>query len=184
MKKLILFLLLVSSLYSESKVYVGLSAGVFNEQFSEIEATNSSSIAAFKIGYGDIKAYAVEFSLDYAQNSSKIFSSSPNVTKDGDKYGFNVSLLKAFDWDIYVLPFAKIGFGTGFLDIDRELQKSLTYGSFQFTLGTFVPIGDDFDLELGYEIRTTSYEAINTIITNTSYDSMSNIAYMGINYRF
>lgn len=184
MKKLILFLLLVSSLYSEAKVYMGTSAGVFNEQFSGIEATSSSAMAAFKIGYGDIKAYAVEFSIDYAYNRSKVFSTSSEVSRDGNKYGFNVSLLKSFDWDIYVLPFVRVGFGTGFLDIDRELQTNLTYGSFQLGLGTYVPISDDFDLELGYEVRSTSYEAINTIVTKTSYDSVSNIAYMGVNYRF
>jgi len=163
---------------------MGLSAGAFNETFDTIEASNSSAMATFKVGYGDIKAYAVEFSLDYAYNRSKIFSTSADVSRDGNKYGFNVSLLKSFDWDIYILPFVKVGFGTGFLDIDRTLQKNLSYGSFQGTLGTFVPLNNDIDLELGYEIRSTSYEAINTIVTKTSYSSLSNIAYMGINYRF
>ncbi len=163
---------------------MGMSAGAFNESFNEIEASNSSAMATLKIGYGDIKAYAVEFSIDYAYNRSKIFSTSSDVTRDGNKYGFNVSLLKSFDWDIYMLPFVRVGFGTGFLDIDRELQKSLSYGSFQLALGTFLPISNNFDLELGYEMRGTSYEAINTIVTKTSYGSMSNIAYIGINYRF
>jgi len=163
---------------------MGMSAGAFNETFNTVEASNSSAMATLKVGYGDIKAYAVEFSLDYAYNRSKIFSTSSEVTRDGNKYGFNVSLLKSFDWDIYILPLVRVGFGTGFLDIDRTLQKNLSYGSFQLALGTFVPISDDFDLELGYEIRSTSYEAINTIVTKTSYGSISNIAYMGINYRF
>jgi hypothetical protein len=184
LKKIILFLLLVSSLFAEARVYMGMSVGAFNETFNTIEASNSSAMATLKIGYGDIKAYAVEFSLDYAYNRSKIFSTSADVSRDGNKYGFNVSLLKSFDWDIYVLPFVRVGFGTGFLDIDRELQKNLSYGSFQGALGAFLPISNDFDLELGYEIRGTSYEAINTIVTKTSYGSVSNIAYMGINYRF
>jgi len=184
LKKLILLLLLISSLFAEAKVYVGVSAGVFNETFSNIDASTSSAMSTVKIGYGNIKSYAVEFSLDYAYNRSKIFSSSPDVSKDGDKYGFNINLLKSFDWDIYVLPFVKVGFGTGILNIDRILQKDLSYGSFQLTLGTFVPISKSFDLELGYELRSTTYKGIDYIATKTSYDSVSNIAYMGINYRF
>jgi len=184
LKKTVLFLLLLSSLYADSKIYMGLSSGVFNESFSTVEAQSSSAMATFKVGYGDIKAYAVEFSVDYANNRSKIFSSSSEVSKDGDKYGFNVSLIKSFDYDIYILPFIKVGFGSGFLDIERALQKSLAYGSFQFGMGAYLPLGEDFDIELGYEIRNTSYEAINTIVKQTSYDSVSNIAYMGINYRF
>lgn len=184
MKNIILFLLLVSSLYSDSKVYVGVTGGAFVETFDDIDASSSASIASLKIGYGDRKAYAVEFSVDYAQNNSKIFSTSSEVDKDGNKYGFNVSLLKAFDFDIYLLPFAKVGFGSGFLDIDRALQKNLSYGTFSFGAGTYLPLSEHFDIEVGYEIRHTSYEAINTIVTQTSYSSTTNIAYFGINYRY
>ncbi|MEA1982127.1 MAG: outer membrane beta-barrel protein [Campylobacterota bacterium] len=184
MKNIILFLLLISSLYGDAKVYVGFSGGTYTEVFDDIDASSSASIITSKIGYGDRKAYGVEFSLDYAKNNSKIFSTSPDMHTDGDRYGFNVSLLKAFDFDIYALPFVKVGFGTGFLDIDRELQKNLTYGTFQLTLGTYIPLGDHFDIELGYEIKHTSYEAINTIVTQTSYGSKTNSAYLGVNYRY
>ncbi len=184
MKNIILFLLLVSSVYSDSKVYVGLSGGAYTEVFDDVDASSSASMASLKVGYGDRKAYAVEFSVDYAQNNSKVFSTSNEVDKDGNKYGFNVSLLKAFDFDIYALPFVRVGFGSGFLDIDRALQKSLSYGTFQFGLGTFLPLNEHFDVELGYEVRHTSYEAINTIVTNTNYTSKTNTAYFGLNYRY
>lgn len=184
MKKLILFLLLSASLLAESRLFMGVKVGVFNEIFDTIEAYNSSSITTLKIGYGDLESYAIEFSLDYSPNNSKIFSSSNDIAHDGDKYGFSVSLLKSFNLDIYILPFIRIGFGTGFLDIDRELQQSLTYGSFQGALGTFIPVNDDFDLELGYEVRGSSYQAVDKITRNISYGSVSNIAYIGINYRF
>ena len=183
MKKLLLFLLLFSSLYAQSTFYVGTNYGIFNETFSELDATSSSSMATLKVGYGDIKAYAIEFSVEYADNQSKIFSSNPAIEKDGDKYGFNISLLKSFDFN-YLLPYIKVGFGTGYLDIDRSLQDSLTYGSFQLSLGSYIPLDDSFDLEIGYEIRHTSYEAINTIVTKTSYNSVNNIGYIGINYRY
>lgn len=184
MKLLLLFFLLLSSLYAESSIYIGTNAGVYHESFSEVDAKSSAEMATLKVGYGDRKAYAVEFSLDYLHNNSKVFSTSTDASKDGDKYGFNVSLLKAFDFDIYLLPFAKVGFGTGIFNIDRALQKSLTYGTFNFTLGTFLPLSQHFDAEIGYEIRHTSYESINTIATKTSYGSTTNIAYVGINYRF
>lgn len=184
MKKITLFLLLISSLYAQSQVYVGVSSGVYNESFNEIDATNSAIISTLKVGYGNKKAYSVEFSLDYMPNDSKIFSSSPDATADGDRLGFNVNLQKSFDFNIYVLPYVKVGFGTGVFSIERKLQDKLSYGSFQFTLGSYLPLSKDVDLELGYEVRHTSYEAINVIVTKTSYTSIVNIAYFGINYRF
>ena len=174
---------MLSSLYAESTFYVGTSYGAFSEEFREIDASSSSSVTTLKVGYGDIKAFAVEFSVDYANNKSKIFSSSTTTPLDSDKYGFNISLLKSFDFN-YVLPFVKVGFGTGYLNIDRTLQDSLTYGSFQMSAGTYIPINNSFDVELGYEVKHTSYQAINTIATKTSYSSVINTAYIGINYRY
>lgn len=161
---------------------MGLSYGVFNETFNDIEAKSSSDIATIKIGYGDIKAYAVEFSFDYMQNKSKIFSST-DISSDGDKMGFNINLLKSFDLN-YLYPFIKVGFGAGSLTIQRALQNTLSYGSFQGSVGTYVPLSENFDVELGYELRHTSYQSINTVVTNTSYSSLINIAYFGINYRY
>jgi opacity protein-like surface antigen len=184
LKKIILFLLLYSSIYADSHPYLGLSVGAYNEKFTEFEAISSSQTATLKAGYGDIKAYAVEFSFEYANNKSKIFSSSADTAHDSDKYGLNVNLLKSFDFDIYVLPFVKVGFGTGFLKIDRALQKNLSYGSFNAAIGTFLPLNETIDLELGYEYRHVSYEKIDTVVDKISYGSNLNMAYMGLNYRF
>ena len=183
LKTLLLLLIFISSLFGEAKVYVGTHYALFTESFNDIDATSSSDLLAVKIGYGDIKAYAVEFSLEYAQNKSKIFSSSPTTQTDGDKIGFNVSLLKAFDFT-YLYPYVKIGFGTGYLNIQRELQDSLAYGSFEGTIGSHIPLSSSFNLEFAYEMRHNSYESINTIVTKTSYSSVSNITYFGINYRY
>jgi opacity protein-like surface antigen len=92
--------------------------------------------------------------------------------------------MKAFDFGIYVLPFVKVGFGTGYLDIERELQDRISYGSFQGSLGFFIPMDEHSDIELGYEARSNSYEYIDAIATKTSYDSTINTAYVGVNYRF
>lgn len=174
----------MSTLFADATPYIGTHIGIYTEKFSEIDATSSSSLANIKIGYGDRKAYAVELSLDYLNNNAKIFSSAPSTSSDGDKIGFNINLIKAFDFDIYALPFIKVGFGSGVHNIDRELQKSLAFGSFQLAFGTYLPLNKHFDLETGYEVRHISYEAINTITTKTSYNSVMNTMYFGINYRY
>ena len=184
MKQLLLILLFIPSLYADAKVYIGLGGGGFSESFHQIDASSSSEMASVKVGYGDRKAYAVEFSIDYYKNSSKIFSSSNDTTTDGNKIGFNINLMKSFDFNIYVLPYIKVGFGTGYLDIQRELQDRLTYGSFQGSLGVFLPLNDHFDFEVAYEVRENTYEAIDTIDTKTAYKSTTHLAYVGVNYRF
>ena len=173
----------MSSLFAEAKIYLGTHYALYNESFNEVDASSSSDLVALKIGYGDIKAYAVEFSLEYARNKSTVFSSTPTTATDGNKFGFNVALLKAFDLT-YLYPFIKVGFGTGYLNIDRTLQDSLTYGSFQGTLGTYIPINDIFDAEVAYEIRHNSYQSVNQIVTKPSFSSVSNIVYFGLNFRY
>jgi opacity protein-like surface antigen len=183
-KQLLLILLFISSLYADAKIYLGVSGGAYSEDFRNLDASSSAELVTLKVGYGIREAYAVEFSVDYATNNSKIFSSSSNVSSDGDKIGFNVSLMKAFDFGIYVLPFVKVGFGVGYLAIEREIQDSLSYGSFQGTLGVFLPLDEHSDIELGYEAKSNSYEYIDAIATKTSYDSTIHTAYIGVNYRF
>ena len=186
MKNIILLLLLLSSMaYSDAKVYIGLNYGLINESFSQNELSSSSELAKFKIGYGDRKAFAIEFSLDYLQNRSKIFSASSSTTQsDGDKYGFNIEVLKAYDFNIYILPYLKVGFGTGIMKIDRALQNKLTYGSFNMGTGLFIPIDEHYELEIGYEYRNLTYEPLDMIFEKKSYRSHLNNAYIGFNIRF
>lgn len=184
MKKLLLFLLLLTSLSAQEQVYCGITSFYTQENFTNLEAKNVALRTKVKIAYGDIKSYAVEFSIESMKNSSKIFSAPGVNTLDGDMLGFNIELLKSFDLDIYVYPFIRAGFGTGAMDIKRELQSSLSYGSFNLSSGLFIPIYSDVDLELGYEYRSISYESIDTIIAKTSYKSNSNSFYFGFNVRF
>ena len=183
LKKLLLFLLLMSSLYSQSQFYIGTGIGAYNESFdTDNDISLSTSIATFKVGYGDRKNYAIELILDYMPNKSKIFSSSG--TYDGDRYGFNLALVKAFDFDIYALPFVKAGFGSGFMKIDRAMQTKLSYGSYNIAAGMLLPVNKTFDIELGYEYRYVSYQAINTIAQRVQYNAHANSVYGGINIRF
>ena len=185
MNKIILFLLLVSSLYSEAQVYMGMNYGTYDESFNnDVEAFSSSETATLKIGYSDRDTYGVEFSLDYTPNSSKLFSSNADTKTDGDRYGLNVSLSKAFNYDIYVLPYIKGGFGAGFLDVDRKVEDRLYYGSFNIGGGVMLPVNENFDFELGYEYRYTSYQAIDMIAEQVVFTSNVAIAYLGVNVRF
>jgi len=187
LKKIILFLLLITSLYSDTKLYLGASYGYFNEEFTHavdaqgngVDAQSTTGAAKFKVGYGVREAYAIEFSLDYIDNKSKIFSD-----EDGAKYAFNLDFVKAFDLDIYVNPFFKAGFGAGFLDINRVTQKTLNYGSYNLGLGMFIPIDEYFDFEVGYDYKNLSYESINTVAQKLSYESNVNVIYFGFNVRY
>jgi len=185
LKNIILFLLVVSSIFADAKVYMGAGYGMFDETFkSGIDAKNSTDLAQIKIGYGQRDAYSVEMSFEYMQNSSKIFSSTTSNSLDGNKYGMNVSLIKAFDFDIYMLPYIKAGFGAGYFDIERTLQDKTFYSSLNIGTGFLIPMGESFDLELAYEHRHTSYQSIDTVVEKINYQSGSNIAYFGFNARF
>jgi len=171
LKKILLFLLITSALYSEAKIYMGASYGGYNESFSdETKKENRDPIARLKVGYGVREAYAVEFSLDYTQVDS-------NATSV-NRYGLNVDLVKAFDFP-YVNPFFKAGFGAGFVDTVSHGQ--LTFGSFNLGAGLYIPINEHMDIEIGYDYRNISYERMNDTIEITSH---VNIIYGGFNVRF
>lgn len=159
---------------------MGANYGVFDEEFSsDLDAQSSSKSAGVKIGYGDREAYAVEFSLQRSENESKIFSNNDDV-----KYSINVELIKSFDFGIYVNPFFKAGFGTGTMEIERELQDRLHFGSFNLGMGAFIPLNEHFDLELGYDYKFITYEDIDYITKKISYESTINTLYVGFNVRF
>ncbi len=184
MKNILLLLLLISSTYaSDAKIYFGSSVGFLNETIDDTDISASAPTAKIKIGYGVREAYAIEFSLDYTKNESRMYSTAGN-DYDGDKYGFNVDFVKGFDYDIYVLPYLKAGFGAGIFKINRKIQDKLHYGSYNIGFGTFLPVNEHFDFELGYEYRWTSYEAVDIISEQVRHSSKVNIAYLGFNIRY
>ncbi len=180
MKKIILLSLLLTSLYADPKIYMGAGIGYFNENFTDkLDAEISTMMSTFKIGYGEQKAYAVEFSIDWVDNKSKIFSQN-----DGDKYSINVEFVKAFNLYKYVNPFFKAGFGAGRMEIDRELQDTLNFGSFNIGTGIFIPINEHFDFEIGYNYRFLTYEKLDIVVDDISYESHVNTIYTSLNIRF
>lgn len=182
LKKLLLLLPLLSSmLFAEAKVYFGTGYTYNSEAVSYLskEKSFNSNGARLKVGYGDIKAYAIELSLDYIDNKKAVLSSD-----DAEKIGFNVELLKAFDWDISVYPFLKAGFGGGYFKTNADVvNKSLTYGTWNLGAGVFIPYSEHIDFEIAYEYKSLSYQKTDPAL-NTSPSSDLNIAYIGINFRF
>jgi hypothetical protein len=176
---ILIFILLSSSLYADAKIYLGLSYANVNEKFTDVEAESSSDALRIKLGYGEIDAYAIELSVDSMKNESNVFSNN-----DGDKYALNIELVKSFDLDTFIYPYFKAGFGAGYVDIERELQSRLNYGSFNFEVGTFLQINEHLDFELGYNYKTISYESINMLSEELKYESKSTTLYFGFNTRF
>ena len=176
---IIIIMLLITSSYAESKIYFGLDYGSYAEDFENLNAESSSALTKFKAGYGLRDAYAIEFSLEAMENESKIFSNT-----DEDKYSLNVELIKAFDFDIYVLPYFKAGFGAGYMKLDRELQSKLNFGSFNCGIGAYIPINEYFDIELGYTYKELSYESVDTAADNIKYESSIDSFGIGFNIRY
>jgi len=183
LKKLLLFALLSVSLFGDARVYMGLGYDLYSENYTASASglpNVTDNAVKLKIGYGIRKAYAVEFSLDYIDHAA--VDETPITGKA--KYGFNIALLKAFDWGIYVNPYLKAGFGAGLLDTEGTGEKSLSYGSFDLGTGLFIPINSSYDIELGYEYRHLSYEKENNQELTQKNESNVNIIYIGINARF
>jgi len=181
LKKIPLLLLISSLLLAQSSIYLGTGYGYNKEDISynAKHFSKNNNAARIKIGYGDRKAYAVELSFDYVDNNKKIFNA-----QDGKKYGFNVELLKAFDFGIYVNPFLKAGFGAGYLETPADTtNSSLTYGTFNLGTGMFIPLNKHFDIELAYEFKNVSYQKLDNNLTY-SPSSTLHIGYIGVNFRF
>ncbi|MCW8838137.1 MAG: porin family protein [Thiovulaceae bacterium] len=176
---IIIFALLSSTLFAESKVYFGLDYGSFNENFKSLDAESSSEAMRLKVGYGIREEYSVEVSFDSLNNDSKIFSNN-----DSKKYGLNIAVVKAFDLNMYLLPYFKAGFGAGYINIDREVQSKLNYGSFSAEVGTLIPINEYFDLALAYNYKNLSYESVDTIADKVKYESNVDTFYFGFNIRY
>ncbi len=183
MKKIIFFALLTTSLFAQSKMYMGLGYSLYNESYSYSASdlpSTSDNAYRLKFGYGIREAYAVEFSLDYIEHAS--YDQTQETGKA--KYAFNIALIKAFDWGIYINPFVKVGFGAGIIDNFEQEEPSFTYGSFDAGTGFFIPVNNFSDFEIAYEYKNLSYEKhsqLDSIVQNSSH---INSLYFGYNIRF
>jgi len=179
LKKILLFLLLLNSLYADAFTYFGVGVGYYNENFTNVDANSADMLANLKVGYGDRRAYAVEISLEYVNNQASIFS-----LNDSNKMGMDVNLIKSLDIHEMFIPFFKVGIGAGVFDIEGQFQNNIHYGSFNLGLGTYIPLNPSVDIELCYTQKFLSYEGIDTISEDVSYKSVISAANIGLNVRF
>ena len=186
MKKLLLLLFTLSTLYSfqyDAKFYVGIGGGMQYESLSEDEfdgATNSPAFGSLKFGYGDRKAYSIEFLINYINNKSNIFSA-----EDAARYGMDVALLKAFPVSKYAYPYFRGGFGAGEMKVSQiQEDGTLSYSSFNIGTGVYIPLSKSFEIEATYEYRFTSYESLLINEKTVKPHSHINQLYLGINYRY
>ena len=184
MKKVILIFFFTINLFAEAQPYIGLNYGAIYDKLSTANASSTSQFLNLKAGYGVRKSYAVEIYLEYIQNRSKIFSSNPTTQYDGDKYAINVELVKSFDFDIYILPFIKAGFGAGSFKVVRSLDNKISYGSFNLGTGFYIPISKYYDIELGYRYKSISNEGLDLVSQIIVHTSNANVAYVGFNLRY
>lgn len=160
---------------------MGAGGGIYNETLDDTLSTSiSANMARVKVGYGVREAYAIEFSVDYIDNSEVLFAAD-----DGARYGLNVELIKAFDWGIYINPFVKVGFGMGYMETTVKAgEDSLSYGTYNLGLGTFIPVNEHLDFELTYDYKYTSYQKLQQLSDADIQKSMSHTGYIGVNVRF
>lgn len=187
MKRLFVILTFcIGVLHADATIHFGLGAVAGSENFSvENPGTDTREETALlqgvqlKAGYGDISSYAVEVDLGYGRYDKNIFSN-----KDTDYLYFDISLIKAFDFDAGFYPFFKLGFGTGELEVRRTVTKSLSSGSFFGGLGVYWPVGYGFDVEASVLYRDKSWEDLDMIGDQVESTSYLFEPYLGVNYRF
>ncbi len=184
MKKAIfsLFLLpcLLNAFSYDAKFYMGMGGGVQYEKFTDEKKThNTPAFGALKFGYGDRRAYAVEFDINYVDNKSSIFSKN-----DKERYGMDIMFVKAYNFTKFLYPFFRAGIGAGEMKVKRKLESKIAYSSYNLGAGAFFPLSGHLDIEANYEYRFTSYESVDLIAQKLKLQSHINQIYLGVNYRF
>lgn len=170
------------SLLAESAGYLGLSIEDSTEFFHiDGEDTASTSTLQYRIkaGYGDIAGYGFEASFSYMDYATNIFSKN-----DGAALMLDITLLKGWDAGNGFYPYLDIGIGVGNMKVDRELERSLTFSSFNFGGGLryLIARNIDFDLGVNYKIRT--WQSVSLVSEQVKTESDVINPYIGINYHF
>ena len=168
-----------------TKFYMGLGGGIQYESFTDdtIKEKNTPAFASLKFGYGDKRAYAIEFVLNAVNNKSSIFS-----PDDNRRYGMDVMFVKAYNLNQYFYPLVRAGFGAGEMRVENvgiDNKNKLAYSSFNIGAGAFFPLDQHFDIEATYEYRFTSYQSfIDENEHERKVHSHISQVYLGVNYRF
>ena len=181
MRILLVLLTLYVSLLAEHKGYVGFSIEDSSEYFSISGEEKFVSAPQYKIkaGYGDIGGYTVEASFSYMDYDKNVFSKN-----DGAALMLDITLYKGWEVGYNLYPYLGIGIGMGDMDVDRTLESSLTFSSFNFGGGLRYVISNTYDFDIGLNYKLRTWQTISLVTDNINVTSHLVNPYIGINYHF
>lgn len=179
----ILFILsaLYIALFAEAAGYIGLSVEDSTEIFVLDDKTIDASTPQYKVkaGYGDIAGYAVEASFSYMDYATNIFS-----TDDGAALMLDITLYKGWDVGYDFYPYLDVGIGMGDMKVERQLEESLSFSSFNFGAGIRYVINHTYDFDIGLNYKLRTWQNISLVSENIQVTSHLVNPYIGINYHF
>ena len=184
MRYILLFSLFIGSLSADAKVFIGLKTALTNETYEvnyrgQDESVDVSALAyGVKLGYGNIRSYALEVSFLAQKFDKNVFSDSDSVN-----YLIDFDLIKSFDFGFDLLPFIKAGFGTGEMYVNRNIETYVNNGYFKIGGGVYYTFYDVVDIELGTVYFNSSWTSLDL---GSELKSTSNgyRPYGAINVRF
>jgi len=181
MRFLFLLSFLYVSLFAEAAGYIGLSIEDSTEFFVLDERTVNASTPQYKIkaGYGDIGGYAVEAAFSYMNYATNVFS-----TNDGAALMLDITLFKGWDVGHNLYPYLDVGIGMGDMKVERQLEESLSFSSFNFGGGVRYVISNTYDFDIGLNYKLRTWQTISLVSEQVKVTSHLVNPYIGINYHF
>lgn len=181
MRLLSLLVLFYVSLFAEAAAYFGLSLEDSTEFFVLDDQTRDASTPQYKIkaGYGDIAGYSVEASFSYMDYATDIFSEN-----DGKALMLDITLYKGWDLGYNLYPYIDAGIGMGEMDVERTLEDSLSFSSFNFGAGMRYVINHTYDFDIGLNYKLRTWQTISLVSHRINVTSHLVNPYVGINFHF
>ena len=181
MRILLLLSFLYLSLFAEAKGYIGLSIEDSTEFFVINGENKDASTPQYKVkaGYGDISRYSVEASFSYMDYATNIFSDN-----DGYALMLDITLYKGWNPGYNLYPYLDVGIGMGKMIVERTLEDSLTFSSFNFGGGIRYVINDTYDFDIGLNYKLRTWQTISLVTDSIDVTSHLVNPYIGINFHF
>lgn len=96
----------------------------------------------------------------------------------------DITLYKGWDVGYSLYPYLDVGIGMGDMKVERQLEDSLTFSSFNFGAGIRYVIDATYDFDLGLNYKLRSWQSISLVSEQVDVTSHLVNPYIGINYHF
>lgn len=96
----------------------------------------------------------------------------------------DITLYKGWDAGYDLYPYLDIGIGMGNMNVDRVLEDSLTFSSFNFGGGVRYVINETYDFDIGLNYKLRTWQTISLVAEQVEVTSHLVNPYIGINYHF